>query len=220
MAYDSAGNIAEAETSVTTSNNTTLTMPILTPHQSNIGITELAYADNNYDPTLLKNNVDVVVDDATDLQTELSNIHGVVSTMQQLIYTNVSNIYLDLLTNWLNYAEENDIDPEQAFYHVSVATPSSGSAGSTQPVDWFWGVYAYQNGEWQPDLTSVAHANPNTGVSFGHGTSVVGDTLNVGYTDKFREIDINLSQRAAVALTCWSTPQRWTVTAIRQLGLP
>ncbi|HEY7154825.1 MAG TPA: Ig-like domain-containing protein [Gemmataceae bacterium] len=207
QAYDDAGNVATATTSVTVSNNTTLTTPNITRHQSNIGIVELSYADppnGSYDSTLLQNNDDVVVDGAdnfpapggeTYLQEELADIHSIASNVQQLIYTNVSNIATTALTAWLDYAEENGIDPELAFYHVSAATTWTGDAGSTRPVDYFWGVYAYQNGAWQGDLTANAHASPGTtSVAFGNGTSVVGDTLNVGYTDKFREIDINLSQ--------------------------
>lgn len=197
MAYDAAGNVGLASTSVTTSNNTTITLPSFPRHQSNIGIAELAYKGDDgapYDDTMLQNNVDVVIPDTSFL----SGIESVAPNTPQLIYTNVSNIYTYLLTNWLNYAEENGIDPEQAFYHVSVATPFSYSDGdeSVQPVDWFWGVYAYQDGSWQPDLTAAAHSGTSNAVPFGNLStgSVVGDTMNVGYTDKFREIDINLSQ--------------------------
>ncbi|HEY7423302.1 MAG TPA: Ig-like domain-containing protein, partial [Gemmataceae bacterium] len=45
QAYDNAGNVGTATTSVTVSNNTTLTTPNITRHQSNIGIVELSYAD-------------------------------------------------------------------------------------------------------------------------------------------------------------------------------
>ncbi|HEY7426036.1 MAG TPA: Ig-like domain-containing protein, partial [Gemmataceae bacterium] len=199
QAYDEAGNIGEAKNSVTVSNNTTLTMPSFTPHQPNIGITELDYVQGDYETdgnSSLLQNVDVVVVDYTNLG-DLAAIYNAYHYDQELIYTNVSNIYKGLLINWLNYAEQHAIDPEQAFYHVSVATPFtySDAAGSTQPVDYFWGVYGYQNGSWS-DLTYAAHSGTNNAVPFGNLStgSVVGDTLNVGYTDEFREIDINLTQ--------------------------
>lgn len=196
-AYDDADNVGVASTTVTTSNNTTLTMPSFPRHQSSIGITELDYGSGNFDPTLLQNNVDAVVVDYTNLS-DLAKIHNAYPSDQELIYTNVSNIYLGLLSNWLNYAEQNGIDAEQAFYHVSVATPFTYAdyPGSTQPVDWFWGVYGYQNGSWSNFTQPANGFQSKSGVPFGNLStgSVVGDTMNVGYTDKFREIDINLSQ--------------------------
>ena len=98
-----------------------------------------------------------------------------------MIYTNVSNSYLDLLTDWLNYADANGFSREAAFYHVAVPTPWSGFGGSTQPSDWFWAV---SNGS--TDLTDAAH---DGGFSFGNS----GQSVNVGYTDQFREIDVTLS---------------------------
>ena len=98
-----------------------------------------------------------------------------------MIYTNTSSLYLDLLTNWLNYADANGFSREDAFYHVTVPTPWSGFGGSTQPSDWFWAV---SNGS--TDLTDAAH---DGGFSFGNS----GQSVNVGYTDQFREIDVTLS---------------------------
>jgi hypothetical protein len=195
MAYDAAGNVGVASTNITTSNNTTITLPSFPRHQSSIGIAELAYKGKDgapYDDTLLQNSVDVVVPDTSFLP----GIESVAPNTPQLIYTNVSNIYTYLLASWLNYAEQNGIDPEQAFYHVSVATPFSYADGneSVRPVDWFTAVYAYQNGNWYDNTRPANGIQSRTGVSFGNGTSLVGDTLNVGYADKFREIDLNLSQ--------------------------
>lgn len=195
MAYDAAGNVGVASTTVTTSNNTTITLPSFPRTQSSIGIAELAYNGRDippYDSTLLQNNVDVVVSDLSFL----SGIESVAPNTPQLIYTNVSNIYGSLLTGWLNYAAQNGIDPEQAFYHVSVATPFSYADGnqSVQPVDWFSAVYASRNGNWYDYTRPANGVQSKNGVSFGSGTSVVGDTINVGYTNEFREIDVNLSQ--------------------------
>lgn len=195
MAYDAEGNIGVASTTVITSNNTTITLPSFPRHQSSIGVVELAYKGRDippYDSTLLQNNVDAIVSDLSFLP----DIQSVTPSTPQLIYTNVSNIYGSLLTSWLNYAEQNGIDPEEAFYHVSVATPFSYADGnqSVQPVNWFSAVYAYRNGSWYDYTRPANGVQSKTGVSFGSGISVAGDTINVGYTDKFRELDITLSQ--------------------------
>lgn len=195
QAYDDAGNMGEAMTSVTISNNTALSLPSGFPTHTNtsVGITELDYEGTAANQNLVQSYVDTVVGDG---QPDAGNIHSWDSSVQQLVYTNVSNIYLGELTNWLNYAEQNGIDPEQAFYHVSAATPWTGDVGdSTKPVDQFWGVYAYQdvNGTWQWIDDTAAASDPTKTVVFGSSTSVAGETMNVAYTDKFREIDVKLT---------------------------
>ena len=45
----------------------------------------------------------------------------------QLIYSNVSNLYQGLLTDWLRYADAHGVSRELAFYHVTQATPFIGN---------------------------------------------------------------------------------------------
>jgi hypothetical protein len=136
--------------------------------------------------------VDLVIPNAAYLGT----IHGIAPNTPQLIYTNVSNIYGDLLLSWDNWAEEHGIDPESAFYHVNRPTVFSGDSSGSQPVNWFWGVY---RGAASPytDLTSAAHNTSTTGnVAFG-AAGATPESLYVGYTDRFREININLASAAS-----------------------
>src|SRR5205085_7526000 len=70
----------------------------------------------------------------------LQAIDSVAPDTPQLIYSNVSNLYLNLLTNWLNYADRNSIPRDSAFYHVAQATAFIGDSPSSMPVNWFWNV--------------------------------------------------------------------------------
>jgi hypothetical protein len=196
--YDDEGNIGSYQTTITTSNNTTLSMPSdFPPYQnSSVGITELAYKGtepNPYNDTLLQNNVDVVVSDPAFV----SGIESAAPNVQQLLYTNVSNIAVtgsildasdlsqDALLSWLNYAETNTINAEDAFYHVAVATPySGGSPNSTEPVDEFWAVYG-------PSGTNDYYDAYNGG-SLQLGNSV-NQAIDIGYPEQFWEINFDLT---------------------------
>src|SRR5260370_39176899 len=84
-------------------------------HYSHIRVAELAYTGTpvgTFEKDLLKNSMDLVVP-AVGL---LDQIDAVAPTTPQLIYTNVSNIYLNLLTDWLNFADTHGYDHEAAFY--------------------------------------------------------------------------------------------------------
>src|SRR6185312_14186080 len=91
------------------------------------------------DVPLLQSSVDLVVLDSPPVY--LSQVSSAAPNTPPLIYTNVSSVYLGLLTDWLNYADAHGYSREEAFYHVAQATPFTGAGGSTQPVNWFWGVY-------------------------------------------------------------------------------
>ena len=71
----------------------------------------------------------------------LDDIAAVSPDTPQFIYTNVSNIYLNLVTDWNAYADRNGLDRESAFYHVNRATRYDGLSASAVPVNQFWGVY-------------------------------------------------------------------------------
>ena len=55
-------------------------------------------------------------------------IDSVAPQTPQLIYTNLSNLYEQLLTDWLTYADQRGLDRELAFYHAGTPTPWTGGA--------------------------------------------------------------------------------------------
>src|SRR5262249_40080309 len=137
---------------------------------------------------LLRNSVDLVIPN-TDY---LNDIHAVAPNTPQLVYTNTSSIYRELLTDWLNYADAHGYSREGAFLHVAQRTRFSGSSGSSQPVNWFWKVYLGGYTADFVDETSAAH-DRSASLQFGD----YGQSLYVGYTDRFREINVVLSTAAA-----------------------
>ncbi|HEV2948843.1 MAG TPA: Ig-like domain-containing protein, partial [Gemmataceae bacterium] len=207
LAYDWAGNVGRASINVTVQNLEPL--PIIPRHYSYIRIAELAYSGNPmgaFEDQLLLNSVDLVVS-ATNYLSEISSIGA---STPRLVYLNVSNIYSDLLTSWLSYADSHGLSREDAFFHVFRAVPFSGNSPSSQPVNWFWKVYTSGTG-WT-DATSKARGGRTSGVSFG-GT---GQSLYVGYPDKFREINVSLASAAAGR---WSAALEYP-TAVDTYGRP
>jgi hypothetical protein len=207
-AYDPAQNIGQASETITTQNDfSALPRPTVPRHYPNIRVAELAYNSGSplpsFDDRLLQNSVDLVISDPV----YLSHINSVAPDTPQLIYTNVSSVYKGLLTDWLNYADAHGYSREEAFYHVAQATPFSGSGGSTQPVTWFWGVYS--GGSALTDRTWQAHAGSVTFPG-------AGESLYVGYPDRFREINLNLTSGAGGG---WSTALEYP-TAVDPAGNP
>jgi hypothetical protein len=185
------------------------TLPTVPQHLSWIRLAELAYYGTPLDATeqaLLRKDVDLVIPNAA----YMSQIASVSPGTPQFLYSNVSNIYLNLLTDWLQYADQNHIDREAAFYHVTRPTSYSGMSASAVPVNQFWGVYS-QTGTRATDLTSAAHAGTSP---FALGGS--GSTLAVGYTELFREIDVSLQSSAAAG---WGGQWQY-VTAVDAKGNP
>ena len=127
-AFDAAGNVSSQDLTFTVSNPNMnpLPAPTIPQHYSYIRIAELAYSGtpvtNSFEQNLLQNSVDLVVPNPQ----YLSTINSTSSNTPQLIYSNVSNLYQGLLASWLQYAAENNVSPELAFYHVTQATPFRG----------------------------------------------------------------------------------------------
>ena len=196
-AIDAAGNFGSADYTfaVNNPNADPLPLPTVPQHYPNIRIAELAYTGNPMGPfeqQLLKNSVDLVIPNPQ----YLSTIQQSAPDTPQLIYSNVSNLYQGLLTDWLAYADRTGASREAAFYHVSQATPFTGTSPSSQPVNWFWGVY--QNGtSGLADVTSAARGGRNFNVAFG----AAGTWTAVGYLEKFREMNVSLVSSAG---TGWS----------------
>ncbi len=208
-AYDTVGNMG-VTTLTCTVNNSLPPLPTLPQNHGATNIVELAYAGTPIDSTarsLLQTSVDLTVSDPS----LMTQINAIAPNTPQLLYTNASNMYGDLLTNWETYAAENGIDPEHAFYHVSQATPFTGNSASSQPVAWFWSVLAGSNGSWIDD-TSKAHATSGANVKFGG----VGQSVVIGYPEQFAEIDLAL---AAAASNGWSGAIQY-VSAVDASGNP
>jgi hypothetical protein len=209
-AYDPAQNIGQASVTFTTLNDfSALPRPVIPQHSPNIRLTNLAYNNGSpqLDPSdipLLQNSVDLVIEDTPAY---LSQIDTTSPDTPQLLYTNVSSVYKGLLADWLNYADAHGASREEAFYHVTQATPYSGAGGSTQPVNWFWNVAV--GGSTLTDRTWQAHS---TGLSFG-GT---GQSVYIGYTDRFREINVKLASGASAG---WSATLEYA-TAVDASGNP
>jgi hypothetical protein len=209
-AYDPAQNIGQASETITTQNDfSPLPRPTIPTHYPNIRIAELAYNGGSpqLDPSdipLLQNSVDLVIEDTPAY---FNQINAVAPNTPQLLYTNVSSVYKSLLTDWLNYADAHGYSREEAFYHVTQATPFAGAGGSTQPVTWFWGVYS--GGSTPDDRTWQAHS---TGVTF----PGAGQSLSVGYPDHFREINLTLTTGAGAG---WSAALEYP-TAVDAAGNP
>jgi hypothetical protein len=188
-AYDLAGNVGQAFLGVVTQNAAAVPLPVIPQHYSWIRIAELAYAGTpltSVEQTLLKNSVDLLVVEGMNL----SRIQPLAPNTPQILYTNLSNVYGDELTDLLAYEDALGLLRESAFYHVTTLTPFSGNSPSSQPVNWFWNV---QRGNTSfNNLTSQAHGGYASGVPFG----APGESLYIASPDKFREININLQTPA------------------------
>lgn len=191
--WDKAGNVGASTVPFQVYNRNTVPRPDLPRHFDHIRFAALAYNGNPMGPTeqqLLRDAVDLVVPNVRYLDT----IDKVSPATPQLVYSNVSNLYLDLLTDWLNYADRTMRPREAAFYHVAQPTPFSGDSPSSLPVTWFWNV---QRGPSSgatgfTALTTESRTGANGGVPFG-GT---GQAVYAAFPERFREVNLSLSRGA------------------------
>jgi hypothetical protein len=191
-AYDPAQNIGQASLTFTTQNNfAPLPQPHISLNPVGANLADLAY--NGGSPQLSASTIALLENGVVDLVVSdpiyASQIAAIAPNLPQLLYTNVSSVYQSSLLAWDNYADSHGVPREEAFYHVSQATPySSNGAGSTQPVDWFWGVYV--GGPTLSNLTWQAHAGGS--IPFGS----VGQAVYIGFPEQFWEINLALASAA------------------------
>jgi hypothetical protein len=194
-AFDAAGNVTSKEFAFAVSNPNAAPLPVPTVprHYTHIRVAQLAYSGtpigNAFEQNLLKNSVDLVIPNTQ----YLGPIDSTSPNTPQLIYSNVSNLYQGLLSDWLEYADRHGVSREQAFYHVTRATAWQGASPSAQPVTWFWGVYQSANGGPATDVTSAARNGRNFSVQFGGA----GTSTSIAYVERFREMNVVLSRAAA-----------------------
>jgi hypothetical protein len=192
-AWDAAGNVGEATASFIVRNTTSVRVPIIPRHYDHIRFAALAYNSLAIGPRereLLRESIDLVVPNARYLQ----EIDATAPATPQLIYSNVSNLYLELLTDWLGYADRHGVDRESAFYHVAEPTPFTGASPSSQPVNWLWNVQrgSSTGATGFVKLTSETRSGTTPDVPFGGA----GESLYLGYPERFREINVWLARIA------------------------
>lgn len=186
---DAAGNYGEA-TATFTVFNIALSLPAIPRHYNHIRFASLGYNGlvlGQTEESLLRNSVDLVVPHSRYLQ----QIDALSPSTPQLIYSNFSNLYLDLITDWLAYADKARIPRESAFYHVSEPTAFSGDSPSSMPVTWFWNVQRSGTGGFTR-LTSAAQSSAIGDIVFPQ----LGQAIYIGHPDRFREINIAISRGA------------------------
>lgn len=164
--------------------------PVIPRHYSHIRIAQLAYNGNpmgDFETRLLQESVDLVVSHSK----YHSQIEAVAPSTPQLIYTNTTNLYLGLITDWANFADSRGFDREAAYYHVAAPRVFSGSSPSSQPVTWFWSVL--RGNTTYTSLTSAARGGSSTGFSLGSS----GESLVIGYPERFREVNTTVLTSAS-----------------------
>jgi hypothetical protein len=155
--------------------------PEIPRHYSHIRIALLAYHGNPmgaFEDRLLRESVDLVVPDDRMME----HLAKVSPKTPALIYTNTSSLYLELLTDWLAYADKNGLSREAAFYHARSAKPFRGDSPSSLAVNRFWKVLS--GGTSLTDHTSAAHLKK--------GRIPFENLLYLGWPDRFREINFDL----------------------------
>ena len=189
-------------------------LPTVARNYDHIRLANLAYYGTpfgDFEQSLLRNSVDLVIPNTAYLDT----IDAINSDTPQFVYSNVSNIYLNLLTDWNEYADRNQLDREAAFYHAAKATEYRGASASSVPVNQFWGVYRTAADATSTDLTRDARKS---------GTKVAlpsnGGTLALGYLEKFRELNVDIATAPqgnwsgaweyVSAVDAAGNPTRWT----------
>lgn len=220
-AWDAAGNSSEASTTFNVYNSAAFPRPNVPAHYDHIRYATLAYNGTTIGPAeekLLRESVDLIVPN----ERYFTQLETVAPDTPKFFYSNISNLYEGLLTDWLSYADRTNTDRESAFYHVTQTTAFSGTSPSSKPVTWAWNVARSPLATataWARLTTEARNATPGD-IAFGAS----GQTVAIGYPDRFRELTLNLSRGAGGAWTgTWEYPSAVDAagkpTAWKSLGL-
>lgn len=202
------GDPTAAATPVTTADVPTVPRPVIPRHYPHIRTALLAYAGNpmgTFEDKLLRESVDLVVSNPRYLE----HVNRVSPKTPQLVYSNVSNLYQELLTDWLEFADRKSCSREAAFFHAAAARPYAGDSPSSVPVVYFWS--AWRGGAVLTNVTSASRGKAE-GLAFGGA----GESVYLGWPDRFREIDVNLTRPAGAG---WSAVLEYP-TAVDAAGKP
>jgi hypothetical protein len=193
-------------------------LPVVPRHYSHIRVANLAYHGTpfgTFENNLLRTSIDLVVPNSL----YLNQIESVAPNTPQFVYTNVSNIYLGLYTDWLDYADRNRYGRESAFLHVTKPTPFIGLSASSVPVDAFWGFYRGTDANWQ-NITSNAR-QAETAFRLGD----LNQSVAIGHPERFRELNFDLQSAAGTgwkgtfeyvsAVDANGRPTRWSTLTTR-----
>lgn len=165
-------------------------LPAVPRHYGHIRVAALAYYGTPmtaFEQRLLRESIDLVIPNISFL----NSIAQTSPTTPQLVYTNTTNLYLSLLTDWLAYADRNRYDRESAFYHVNKASRADGMSASATPVSNFWAVFRGSNATDWANITSATRSGTNA-----NSFATAGESVALGYTEKFREINVTLQSGA------------------------
>jgi hypothetical protein len=166
-----------------------VTRPDVPRHHAHIRIALLAYYGNPMgalEDDLLRKHVDLIITEAPFLK----HIQEVAPRTPQALYTNTSSLYLELLLDWLTYADAQNVPREAAFYHAVKPTPFRGDSPSSRPVTWFWRVF--RGGSPPADVTYLVRPGSARSLTFGGP----GQAVWAGYPERFREINVKLASAA------------------------
>jgi hypothetical protein len=205
-AWDAAGNVGEDQLTFVVHNRSAAERPVLPRHHDHIRYATLAYNGTKIGPNeeqLLRDRVDLVIPNAR----YLAQIDAAAPETPQLVYSNISNLYLDLLTDWLRYADRTGTSREDAFYHVAESTKFVGDSPSSQPVTWLWNV---QRGpaRGSQGFTKLTGESRTRGVG-DIALPGTGEAVYLGYPERFRELNLDLYRAPAVSWAgVWEYPSR------------
>jgi hypothetical protein len=163
---------------------------VLPRHYPHIRLAALAYDRTPmtaFEERRLEQSIDLVVCHPMYLRL----LNRVAPQTPALLYTNTSNLYLQLLLDWLTFADEHGVSREEAFYHAARLTPFKGDSPSSRPVTWFWAVY--RGGQLLTDVTDAACQRVRRTVRFADE----GESLYLGYPERFREVHVQLAESAS-----------------------
>jgi hypothetical protein len=182
-----------------------LQRPDVPRHYPHIRVALLAYHGNPmgaFEDRLLRESVDLVVPD----ERLLDHIAKVAPKTPALIYTNTSSLYLELLTDWFAYADQNGLSREAAFYHARAPKAFRGDSPSSLAVNRFWKVLT--GNQTLAEHTSAAHLKT--------GRVPLDGALYIGWPDRFREVYFQLISGAGDG---WKATLEYP-TAVDEAGKP